>query len=259
MTLEDALHALGVRDNNLTDAEKRSLDEQGFLHLAGVLTRAQAERMLAEVHRLFALERTGEEGARGECEQIQNKSDAFDICLTHPRLLAAVCHVLRGDLVSQGVHSRPNPPGKGRQGLHQDGPSVPPGEYVTCNSIWPLDDFTAENGATRVVPGSHRWGKAPGDEMADPLAPHPREVYLVAPVGTVVIFNGHLWHSSTLNRSTADRPNVTSFWARRGQTHFDATPAPELTARLSPAARRLLPDAAAPAPQEPSHAAPSLP
>lgn len=241
MTFEQALHELGVRDDTLTAAEKQSLDRDGFVFLHGILPASQVPRMREEVQRLFALERTGEAGAKGECEQIQNKSDAFDICFTHPRLLAAVYHVLRADFASQGIHSRPNPPGKGKQGMHQDGSACRDGVFETCNSIWPLTDFTDENGATRVVPGSHRWGKAPSDVMKDCAERHPDEIRLAMPLGSVAVFNGSLWHSAMLNRGAVDRVNVTSFWALRTKSVFNARLSESAMRRLSPAAQRLFP------------------
>ena len=48
--------------------------------------------------------------------------------------------------------------------------------YWVCNTVWMLDDFTPENGATRMVPGSHRWGTRPQDVLADTAAPHPDEM-----------------------------------------------------------------------------------
>jgi hypothetical protein len=56
-----------------------------------------------------------------------------------------------------------------------------------------LDDFTRENGATRYVPGSHRWGKLPQDVLADPSAPHSDEKLIIGRAGTVVVINVHLW------------------------------------------------------------------
>ena len=83
------------------------------------------------------------------------------------------------------------------------------------NSIWLFTDFEEENGATRIVPGTHRSGKHPSDEMEDAKAAHPNEIKLIGTSGTVVVFNSHLWHGLTLNQSNHDRPNVTSFWCRR--------------------------------------------
>jgi ectoine hydroxylase-related dioxygenase (phytanoyl-CoA dioxygenase family) len=243
VTFQETLYALGVREDTLSDEEKDKLDQDGFLPLANIISAEQADDMRTAMAELFRLEKTAA-GGPSECSNMQNKSDKYDVCFTHPRVLAAIAHVLKEEFISLGVHSRPNPPGKGLQPLHVDysGPAAKPGEYFTCNSMWPLTDFTEENGATRVVPGSHLWGKHPKDALADPNAPHPEEIKLIAPVGTVVIFNSHLWHGATLNRSLHDRPNVTSFWCRRRwhdntirRNHLS----PQAFARLSEAARRL--------------------
>jgi ectoine hydroxylase-related dioxygenase (phytanoyl-CoA dioxygenase family) len=66
-----------------------------------------------------------------------------------------------------------------------------------------LDDFTLENGALRVVPGSHRWKRLPQDALSDPLAPHDGEVLVTAPAGTVVVMNAHAWHGGTENRPSS--------------------------------------------------------
>lgn len=247
MTLQEALYALGVRGDTLSDAEKRQLDEDGFLPLPNLVPQAQVARMRQAMEELFRLEHTGESGMPGECTNMQNKSPAFDTCFTHPRLLAAVAHVLKEDFRSLGIHSRPNRPGRGHQPLHVDygGPPAQPGEYFVCNSIWMFTDFTQENGATRAVPGTHRSGRHPQDVMKDPRDPHPEEIKLIGAAGTVVVFNSHLWHGATLNRSQQDRPNVTSFWCRRDDPHTDRSASDwgvlnaETDRRLSEAARCL--------------------
>jgi ectoine hydroxylase-related dioxygenase (phytanoyl-CoA dioxygenase family) len=243
MTFLDALFGLGVRDDTLTPDEKQFLDDNGYLPLANIITPEQAARMREAMTELFAQEKTGTSEGSSECAHMQNKSDAFDVCITHPRVLAAVAHVLKEEFNSLGVHSRPNPPGLPRGGLHVDWGGPPPtdGNYSVCNSMWPLCDFTKENGATSVVPGSHRSGKNPEDEMDDPREFHPREIQLEAPLGTVIIFNSHTWHSANANNSTADRPNVTSFWGRK-VTEVPVMPsqvAQSTLKRVGPAARAL--------------------
>ena len=51
------------------------------------------------------------------------------------------------------------------------------------------------------MPGSHLSGQRPEDVMDDPLAPHPDEILITAPAGSVVILNAHTWHGGTLNVS----------------------------------------------------------
>ena len=109
-------------------------------------------------------------------------------------------------------------PGQGHQNLHVDwAAAVAPGDYQITNSIWMLDDFTPENGATRVVPGSHRWGRLPKDALADPGAPHPDEVLVVGKAGTCVVFNSHLWHGGTLNQTAKPRRAIHAAFVRRDQ------------------------------------------
>ena len=228
------------------------MDRDGFLPLPDILSAEQIVRMRAAMEELFALEKTGEEDGPSECGNMQNGSPDFDVCLTQPRVLAAITYVLRGDFKSLGVHSRPNPPGHGHQAFHvdyprdafKDGPPAKQGEYCVCNSIWLLTDFTEENGATRVVPGSHLSGKHPEDAMEDATAPHPREIIILGSAGTVVVFNSHLWHGATLNSSPYDRPGVTSFWCRRNDlhmaNHFTASAlSAEASTRVSEATRCL--------------------
>lgn len=223
MSMMEVCRALGVREDTLTAAEKAHLDREGYLRLDNILTPDQAAAMRAVCDRVFMERHIGEPGHPTETGDLQNDAPVFDVCVTHPRVLAAVAHVLREDFVSLGVHSRPNPPGKGQQALHVDWGGGPwaEGDYSVCNSIWPLCDFTAENGATRVIPGSHRWGKFPREVIQDLEAPHPDEIQLVAPLGSIVIFNSHLYHGAVLNRSNDFRPNVTSYWTRRSARPAD--------------------------------------
>jgi ectoine hydroxylase-related dioxygenase (phytanoyl-CoA dioxygenase family) len=107
-------------------------------------------------------------------------------------------------------------PGETAQGLHTDDGFYPvprPRPAISMSAIWAIDDFTADNGATQVVPGSHRWG----DEVPD--ADDTRLVDVVMPAGSVVVFMGTLWHRGGANRSTASRlaisPQYCEPWARQ--------------------------------------------
>jgi ectoine hydroxylase-related dioxygenase (phytanoyl-CoA dioxygenase family) len=224
MTVSEALYALGARDDTLTPDEKAQLDRDGYLPLPGILSAEQIAKINARLAELMAEEgdRAGtevhQEAGTDRLSDLVNKSPLLEVCFTHPRLLAGIAHVLGGDLKLSSLNARAALPGQGLQGLHADwnGP-VPPGEYQVCNSIWLLDDFTTENGATRVVPGSHRSGRTPGQDMKNPADPHPDEVLLTAPAGTVVIFNSHTWHGGTLNRTDRPRRALHSYFTRRAQ------------------------------------------
>jgi ectoine hydroxylase-related dioxygenase (phytanoyl-CoA dioxygenase family) len=221
---KSALATLGVTENTLTAEEKRRLDEDGYVALPGILSPAQMDAIRTRLAELLDVERENagkevhQEAGTARLANLVDKGDVFRVFFTHPRVLAGLAHVLRGDMKLSALNSRAALPGEGLQALHADWHSaVEPGDYAVCNSIWLLDDFTPENGPTRVVPGSHRTGKTPHEVMADPKAAHPDEKLVLAPAGTVVVFNSHTWHGGTLNRTSAPRRAVHSYWTRRDQ------------------------------------------
>jgi ectoine hydroxylase-related dioxygenase (phytanoyl-CoA dioxygenase family) len=249
MDTATALRDLGVHEDTLTSEEKERLDRDGYLPLFGVLSAEEVDAINGRLAELIAEEgdRAGlevhQEAGTDRLADLVNKDPLFEVCFSHPRVLAAIRHVL-GEFRLSSLNSRAALPGQGHQALHADyGEPVPPGEYQVCNSIWLLDDFTPENGATRVVPGSHRSGTMPSEVMADPADPHPEEVLLTAPAGSVVVFNSHLWHGGTLNRSSRPRRAMHSYFCRRDvpqQLDQAAYIRPETFARLSPAQRFIL-------------------
>jgi ectoine hydroxylase-related dioxygenase (phytanoyl-CoA dioxygenase family) len=132
----------------------------------------------------------------------------------------------------------------GLQPLHID-MGLPPDAmgFATCNTVWMLDDFTPENGALRVVPGSHKWGKRPQEVVADPNAPHPDELLVTGKAGDVVVMNAAAWHGGTLNRTARPRRAMHGFYVRRDipqQQYQKKLLRYETQARLSPDLRRIL-------------------
>lgn len=118
-----------------------------------------------------------------------------------------VAALLRETLVDHEVrvHGRDPGIGAGEQGLHAD---LPPGRVHDIDSltlIWMLDELTPENGATRVVPRSHRGAAAVPRPLAQPGTSHPDEVLIVGQPGDVLIFDAHLWHSGRRNNDGARR------------------------------------------------------
>lgn len=228
-----------------------SLAVDGYVVLEGFM----GPRLLAEVRtRIEALYAAEGDAAGSEFKpepgsrrlaNLVNKGEVFLRLLEMPELLSLVGEVLGPDFKLSSMNARSaNPHSADPQPLHADMGAVADARgYWVCNSVWMLDDFTPLNGATRVVPGSHRWGKLPQDVLADPYAPHPDEVLLTGPAGSVVVYNAHLWHGGTANRTAAPRSALHVFFVRRDKPQqqyqkrlLDAA----VQERLSPALRRLL-------------------
>ena len=222
----DTLFQLHVRDNTLSPSEKDFLDENGYLNLGKVLSDADVAGINARITDLMKSEgelagselldspyiRHPKEAGADRLADLVNKGQVFDIFYTHSRVLAAIAHVLGRSFKLSSLNYRAAKPGLGLQKLHVDWhEAVAPGQYTVCNSIWLLDDFSKENGATRIVPGSHRTGLLPQNVLKDPERPHPDEVIIDAPAGSVFIFNSHAWHGGTTNQTEKSRRSLVPY------------------------------------------------
>jgi ectoine hydroxylase-related dioxygenase (phytanoyl-CoA dioxygenase family) len=106
-----------------------------------------------------------------------------------------------------------------------------------------VDEFCADNGATRFIPGSHRRIDPPGAVLPNPAAPHPEEIVACGPAGSVILFDTSTWHGHTGNLSLRLRRSLqATFIPQTGRpaTDFGARMPPERRATLSEAARELL-------------------
>jgi len=235
----------------LNKAEKRQLDEKGYLVLANLMSDQVLEAFRARVEELFA-----EEGSAAGSEfkqepnarrlaNLVNKGHIFEQAIATPQVLACMEHVLGPALKLSSLNVRAaDPMSDCAQPLHADSGAIKDDRgYWVCNSVWMLDDFTTENGAIRMVPGSHQWGQLPQDALADPVASHPDEVLLTGAAGTVVVMNGHMWHGATANRSRGQRRAMHAFytrWDKPQQQYQKRLVSPKVQARLSANVRKLL-------------------
>ena len=209
----------------LTDDERRSLDDRGFVILYDVLT---CEQVGAIVDRLGQLAETTQRDHSREAvvepEMIKvldliNGGEEFDVGYTHPRVLAAAEHVLGGNMKFHSMGSRSATPGHGHQALHLDfGRDLGQPHPAGCNGLWTPVDFSRYNGGTRLVPGSHKSGQNPREVLDDPKADVPGEIRLAAPAGSVVVFSGHTWHGGAQNLSHDVRWTLLTAFCKRGHS-----------------------------------------
>ena len=235
----------------LSEAEKRQLDDRGYLVLANLMDREMLATLRARVEELFAAEGAAagsefkqEPNAR-RLANLVNKGQIFEHAIATPQVLACMEHVLGPEFKLSSLNVRAaDPLSDCAQPLHADSGAVKDDRgYWVCNSVWMLDDFTTENGAIRMVPGSHQWGRLPQDALADPVAPHPDEKLLTGTAGTVVVMNAHMWHGATANRSNGQRRAMHAFYTRRDkpqQQYQKKLLSAEVQAHLSPRLRKLL-------------------
>jgi ectoine hydroxylase-related dioxygenase (phytanoyl-CoA dioxygenase family) len=219
--------------------------------LPGFIPRRLLDSLRARIEQLFAAEGDAagaefkqEPGSR-RLANLVDKGDVFREPLAALPVLELVRHVLgpRIKLSSMNVRSV-NPHWPSNQPFHADmGAVADERGYWVCNSVWLLDDFTAENGALRAIPGSHRLARLPQDALADLTGPHADEVLITGAAGDVFVMNAHLWHGGTANRTDRTRTALHVFFCRHDkpqQQHQKRLVRAEVQAQLSPELRELL-------------------
>lgn len=241
----------GERGTIMMNETKQQLDDRGYVVLENAIPPDLLNGLRARILELFEQEgdRAGAEfRTEAHAHRLANlvdKGEVFRRAIVMPLVLDYVRHVLGPDIKLSSLNARSaDPRSEVGQPLHVDMAAVPDERgYWVCNTIWVLDDFTRDNGATRMIPGSHKWGTRPQDVLEDPQAAHPDEMLLVAPAGSLAVMNAHMWHGGTANRSSAPRLAMHAFYCRRDkpqQQYQKQLLRPEVQAALSPELREIL-------------------
>lgn len=142
----------------------------------------------------------------------------FEDWLENPVLRALINFVMRdrGQLSSLTSFVKWNGKGYGDGlGLHSDSPASPEGVLPTthdlvCNGALVLTDYTKEDGALAIVPGSHRLARQPRHDDGVKWA-----VPVEAPVGSLIFWHGNTWHGAFPKKTDGLRLNLTSYICNR--------------------------------------------
>lgn len=163
-----------------------------------------------------------------------NRSAKFDPIYIHGPLLAACCQILKQPFKLSTMMGRTLLPGKPAQQLHVDYPSDGLGWPMT-GFIFMIDEFRSDNGATCFLPGSH------GKELI--RTSDSRLVPACGPAGSMIIYNGSVWHGHGANTTREPRRSVQGAFIRReaaGATDFTSRMRFEILQRIGPVAKYLL-------------------
>ena len=159
-----------------------------------------------------------------------------------PQVLELIEGVIGEQCLVSSLASISLAPGETAQVIHADDqvqPLAKPHVATVCNSMWALTDFTEENGATRVVPGSHLWQNPDYFGDQSDIESVPAEM----PKGSVLIWHGSTWHGGGAN-TTDDQirigvaMNYCAGFIRQQENQHLGIP-PEIVATFSPQLRQL--------------------
>jgi ectoine hydroxylase-related dioxygenase (phytanoyl-CoA dioxygenase family) len=223
------------------------LDDRGYCLVSGAIEQGELALLRETLARVAKEEIENdtdyvyENGSNQRVWTLLNKGEVFERLVQNEKILELVSHLLGKVFLLSNVNANIAGPGGNPMFLHSDQDYVPPPfpEYaLVTNAIVFLDDFTAENGATRIVPGSHKLRTRPDYSNL------PDTVPVTGPRGTVMIFHGGLWHQTGANTTAAEKRHaILCYYCRpfmRQQENWFLSLKPAVLERATPRLRELL-------------------
>lgn len=227
-------------DAAVAEADLAAVARDGYVILPDLLSPAELDEIRESVAPLLELK--GRNNFEGHSTQriysVLNKTRACDRIADHPRVLALLDRLFLPNYLLSMLQVINILPGEQAQMLHTDDGFYPlprPRKALGAATIWAIDDFTAENGATDILPGSHLWGdRLPDGETREPV---------VMRAGSCVFFVGTLWHGGGANRSENSRLALTAQYCEpwlRPQEAFTLSMTRDTVRAVSEDIRRML-------------------
>jgi len=182
----------------------KTLEEQGYLIIENAVDPEFCDEIIAEIerleatgaHRLVPNQRTGLNTVR--YFDLLNHGEVWQRVATHPRLMPVIKGILGDDMLLSTMGTAVIGPGEPAQPIHRDDGLyriAMPHRHLVCNTVWALTDFTEENGATRIVPNTHKLIENPEPDVE--YKSFPAEM----PKGSVCLIVGTIYHGGGSNQS----------------------------------------------------------
>ncbi|MEZ4312122.1 MAG: phytanoyl-CoA dioxygenase family protein [Polyangiaceae bacterium] len=191
-------HAARIEEQGYTILE-RVIEPELLDGLAEDLARIEREERVVPANNPF-------EGARTvRIYNLLARGKIYERIPEHPAVLPVVDAVLDVGCLVSSLSSIGIDPGESAQLIHADDQTIPltkPHVAIICNTMWALTDFTEENGATRLVPGSHKADRSPIPFEEIPSIPAEMAR------GSVLVWHGSLWHGGGANKTSSRRLGV---------------------------------------------------
>jgi ectoine hydroxylase-related dioxygenase (phytanoyl-CoA dioxygenase family) len=188
------------------------LEQRGYAIMPGVIDLAMCDEIVTEIERLEAIapppqlrnKHTGYNTVR--YFDLLNRGEVWQRVATHPNVLPVVRGVLGKDMLLSTMGTALIGPDEPAQRLHRDDDlyeMAMPHKHLVCNTMWALSDFTEANGATRIVPETHRRLESP-----DPSARY-ASIAAEMPKGGICFVLGTCYHGGGANQTSARRWGLT--------------------------------------------------
>jgi ectoine hydroxylase-related dioxygenase (phytanoyl-CoA dioxygenase family) len=231
-----------AEDSSEVDRIVARLDADGYAILPNAASASQVGWARTDLEVALTRTPTGRDDFEGQRTRrvyaLFAKTRSLDALAIHPVILGVLDRVL-GQYQLSAPAAIAIGPGETEQPLHPDDAIYPvprPHAELVVNVMWPLEDFTEANGATRMVAGSHRWvDQRPGPDTAT--------VGAEIQAGSALVYLGSVWHGGGANRTDQPRLGVVlhyaAGWLRPVENHVLAVP-PAVARILAPRLQELL-------------------
>ncbi len=235
--------------NPITGAEARTvreaiaeIREHGYTVIPDFMTPEQLYSCTSALQAIEAETAFGQENFGGtrtkRASNLLGRTRAFDDTVTDERLLQIVEGVLGPAFQLSIIVMIKIFPGETAQPLHQDDglwPATRPHQSFVCNTMFAIDDFTADNGGTNIVPFSHT--------SLEPVDQNAERIMVSMPRGSLLIWDGACWHGGGASTGDTERcgfnVNYNVGWLRQQENQFVSIPQ-ETIPMLSERLQRLL-------------------
>ena len=216
-----------LEEQAAVSADIEVLRRDGYVILERVLSPDTVTEVRAEwdrIHQDTPLGITDFEGFRTQrIYNVMAKTRATDTLCTHPQIIAIIEGYLQSQIQLSSATGITLLPGETSQGLHRDDSVYPlprPRPPLMVGTLWAIDDYTVANGGTEIVPGSHT-------STAEHVPPQP-PINIVMPAGSVLLFDGGLWHGGGANTSDQQRRALSlsycCAWLRQQENAYLSVP-----------------------------------
>lgn len=213
--VQDWFNIIG-RGCELSAGAIRDLSDLGFAVIPGPVASDRLAQLAAAYDATVASASSDDLGIGSSTTRVQdfvNRGSEFDELYVYQPVLEACCRIIAQPFKLSTMLARTVRPRAHAQALHVDFARDIDG-WTMVGFIFMVDEFRSDNGATRFVPGSHNWSTVPDKLVNDPLG-YENQIVAVGPAGSIIVYNGSVWHGHSANSSDKPRRSIQGAYIRR--------------------------------------------
>jgi len=242
--MQDFFSIIGT-GSALQDNAIQYLKELGFFIIPGPVAPDRLVQLAVSYDSAVALASSDDLGVGSTTTRVHdlvNRGSEFDELYIYQPILEACWQIIEQPFKLSALLARTVRPRSQAQALHVD--------FARNEAGWPMvgfilmaDEFRSDNGATRFIPRSHKWSTVPDKLSNDPLSDYEDQIVACGPAGSVIVYNGAVWHGHTTNSSDLPRRSIQGAYIRReahSGINLPARMRPDTLARIGSLARYIL-------------------